>query len=90
MFTQFPTWYTFPLLYDIHLHICHYAKFLAFLPPNRPNGPSGGRGRVSGGAANDRGNAYRVKHGQKSWQLFSLFFSLLINRLVQSVLNQGI
>ena len=36
MFTQFPTWYTFPLLHDIHLHVCHYAKFLAFLPPNRP------------------------------------------------------
>ena len=46
MLTQFPTWYTFPLLHDIHLHVCHYAKFLAFLPPNRPNGLSGVRGRV--------------------------------------------
>ena len=36
-------------------------------------------------AANDRGHAYRVKHGQKSWQPFSPFFSLLINRLVQGV-----
>ena len=36
-------------------------------------------------AANDRGHAYRVEHGQKSWQPFSPFFSLLINRLVQGV-----